>query len=379
MRRSGTKPINRRTFISIAAGGLAVAAGAPRLAHARPAEESPGPSASTAESLAKKLPRWRGFNLLEKFTKDRSGPFIERDFDWMARWRFDFVRLPMDYRCWADPERPGLLDGERGQKCLREIDEAVELGKRYGIHVDLNFHRGPGYCVNPPKEPLDLWKDEKALEAFCAQWRSFAKRYKGIPSSRLSFDLINEPGDLRPADYSRVVRRAVEAIRAEDPARLVIADGIRWGREPVAELVDLKIGQSTRGYEPMRISHHRASWVGGSDSWPEPEWPLREEGSKIFDVERLRRERIEPWKALEAKGVGVHVGEWGAFNRTPRKAVLSWMRDCLSLWKEAGWGWALWNLRGSFGIVDSGRAETKYEDFEGHKLDREMLELLKEF
>jgi len=36
----------------------------------------------------------------------------------------------------------------------------------------------------------------------------------------------------------------------------------------------------------------------------------------------------------------------------------------------------VWNLRGSFGWVDSGRTDVKYEDFDGHKLDREMLEML---
>jgi endoglucanase len=55
------------------------------------------------------------------------------------------------------------------------------------------------------------------------------------------------------------------------------------------------------------------------------------------------------------------------------------MRDSLSLWKEAGWGWALWNLRGSFGILDSSRKDVRYEDYHGHKLDREMLELLRTY
>ena len=49
------------------------------------------------------------------------------------------------------------------------------------------------------------------------------------------------------------------------------------------------------------------------------------------------------------------------------------------LWKEAGWGWALWNLRGGFGVLDSQREDVKYEDFRGHKLDREMLELIRQF
>ncbi len=366
-----SRSLSRREFLALSAAGATAWTGT-LLGASGEIPRAPAVS-------ARKLPRWRGFNLLEKFTQGRNSPYRERDFEWMARWGFDFVRLPTDYRCWTDPARPEVPDGARGEKVLKEIDGAVEFGKRHGIHVNLNFHRAPGYCVNPPREALNLWKEEKALEAFCAQWALFARRYKGIPSARLSFDLVNEPARLDPADYERVVRRAVAAIRAEDPERLVVADGLRWGREPVHEIADLGVAQSTRGYDPMRISHHRASWIGGSDKWPEPQWPLQEPGGRVYDKERLRRECIEPWKALEKKGVGVHVGEWGAYSRTPRKVALAWMKDFLDLWREAGWGWALWNLRGSFGIVDSRRPETKYDDLEGHQLDREMLELLREF
>lgn len=50
------------------------------------------------------------------------------------------------------------------------------------------------------------------------------------------------------------------------------------------------------------------------------------------------------------------------------------MRDLTDLWREINWGWAMWNFRGDFGILDSGREE--YLDFRGHKLDSQMLELL---
>jgi endoglucanase len=42
-------------------------------------------------------------------------------------------------------------------------------------------------------------------------------------------------------------------------------------------------------------------------------------------------------------------------------------------------GYALWNLRGSFGILDSDRADVAYEDWRGHRLDRALLDLLNEF
>jgi endoglucanase len=195
----------------------------------------------------------------------------------------------------------------------------------------------------------------------------------------LSFNLLNEPSNIAEGTYARVVKRLVEAIRAEDPDRLIIAGGLRWGNKPAPSLAELRIAQSTRGYQPMRISHYRASWIGGSDQWAEPTWPLKVSDNDVWDKARLRREQIEPWQALEQKGVGVHMGDWGAFSRTPHKVVLAWMRDYLELWQEAGWGWVLWNFRGEFGILDSHRADVTYEDFNGHKLDRQMLELLREY
>jgi endoglucanase len=355
--------MNRREFISITAAAAVASATFPAWAAVKQ-PVSPG-----------RLPRWRGFNLLEKFTKSRDGnpPFAEADFAAMAEWGFDFARLPMSYLCWADQEDWLRLREPE----LKHIDAAVELGKQHGVHVNLNLHRAPGYCVNPPKEPLDLWKDEKALEACAFHWAHFARRYKGIPNERLSFDLLNEPPDIAEELYRKVVATLTKAIRQEDPQRLVIADGLRWGNSPVPSLASLGVAQSTRGYHPMQLTHYKASWVRG-ESWPEPTWPLKQ-GDKVIDKEALRKERILPFQELQKQGVGVHVGEWGVYNRTPHKVALAFMRDYLELWREAGWGWALWNLRGSFGILDSQREDVKYEDFRGHKLDREMLELIRRF
>jgi endoglucanase len=359
--------LNRREFLTLAAAAGTVcafgAAGAAAQAAAPAALPEPSP---------KKLPRWRGFNLTEKFNADSNKPFAETDFEWIAGWGFNFVRLPMSYRCWATADDWLKLK----EPVLKEVDAAVELGRKHGIHTNLNLHRAPGYCVNPPAEPKDLWTDEAALAAAAFHWGHLARRYRGIPNANVSFDLLNEPKDLPVATYRHVVLRLVEAIRAEDANRLIIADGLKWGTAPVPALADLGIGQSTRGYSPMQISHYQASWVHGADEYPLPTWPLQQGDKVIWDKDRLRRECLEPWKKLESQGVGVHVGEWGAFNRTPHAVVLAWMRDQLALWQAAGWGWSLWNLRGSFGVLDSGRADVEYEAWHGHKLDRAMLELL---
>jgi endoglucanase len=331
-------------------------------------------ASSNSLSFANKLPRWRGFNLLEKFNGDYNQPFREDDFKMMAEWGFDFARLPMSYHCWSKPSDWLKMD----ESVLKEIDQAVAFGNKYKIHVNLNLHRIPGYCVNPPAEPYNLWKDEKALQAAVFHWQTFAKRYKGISSSKLSFDLINEPGDLNRDDYVRVVTTIVNAIRKEDPRRLIIIDGLKWGTTPVLGVSNLNVGQSTRGYGPMQISHFKASWVK-TDETKLPTWPLYPDGKDRWDKERLKREVFEPWKKLAGTGAGVHVGEWGAYQYTPHHVALAWMQDNLEIWKENGWGWSLWNLRGGFGVMDSNRQDVDYESYNGHKLDRKMLALLQRF
>jgi aryl-phospho-beta-D-glucosidase BglC (GH1 family) len=103
------------------------------------------------------------------------------------------------------------------------------------------------------------------------------------------------------------------------------------------------------------------------------------ENAHIQNREWLKNTYIKAWDELIKSGGGAMVGEWGAHNRTPHDVVLRWMEDNLINFKEAGMGWALWNLNGSFGILNSGRDDVKYENYSGYKLDRKMLNLLQKY
>jgi endoglucanase len=324
---------------------------------------------------SEKLPRWRGFNLLEKFLLNRGHrPFHEEDFRLISKLGFNFVRLPMDYRFWIKDGAWEKFD----EKALVEIDQAVAWGEKYGIHVCINFHRAPGYTVAKPPERTDLWTDAEPLRVCAKHWAMFARRYKGIPNTRISFDLVNEPGKIDTKAYVAVVRKLADAIRAEDPERLIIADGLEWGQMPVPALAEFYIAQATRGYAPAEISHYKASWVH-SENFPPPQWPRDLPNGTRQDRDWLWKHSIEPWKNLERQGSGVMVGEWGVYKYTPHDVVLRWAEDCLANWKRAGWGWAMWNFRGDMGVVDSRRSDVRYEDFEGHKLDRKMMDLLQRY
>lgn len=319
-----------------------------------------------------KLPRWRGFNLLSMFNVGNQEAFPEEDFAFIAELGFNFARLPLDYRCWSSANDWTMIN----ERALEPIDRAIAYGEKYGVHVQINFHRTPGFTVASPPEPRSLWSDSEALEASTRHWSVFARRYQGIPNQILDFNLFNEPTDkVTPGDHRRVVEHVVEAIRDIDPNRLIVCDGRRWANEPPTELLGLGVAAALHGYEPMPVTHYQASWVNWDESWPAPAWPIDLEGTH-WDRNALFERKVKPWKALEEQGMGVMVGEFGCYNKTPHDVVLAWMRDSLDVYREAGWGWAVWNLRGSFGILDSHRDDVRYEHWNGHQLDREMVALL---
>lgn len=333
----------------------------------------------TIVSVQKVLPRWRGFNLLDMFTMRSTGEFKEDDFRWMSDWGFNFARIPACYTLWIEGDDVFKLY----EPMLEKLDRVVALGQRYRIHISLNFHRAPGYSVNRERdEPYNLWKDDTALEAFCFHWESFARRYKGISSDVLSFDLVNEPPNpdsdlMNQRDHAKVIRKATERIRKVDPERLVIADGMAYGRIPSFDLIDTAIAQSCRAYEPMGISHYQASWVNG-ENWPEPKWPGAWHYGTTWGLEELEKAYL-PWIDLASQGIGVHCGEAGAYNKTPHHVVMRWFADVLGILTKHNIGYALWNLRGAFGILDSQRTDIEYESWYGHQLDREYLELLQRY
>lgn len=367
------KQISRRDFVKASA---AAAAGTALAVSGR--ADAAGPSAAQLS-----IPRWRGFNLTELASGVPERRFVESDFDWMAEWGFDFARLPMSYWSWADKDDWMNIR----EKDLEPIDEAIAWGRQRGIHVNLNLHRIPGYCVNGRElEPYLLFDSprdsmERALEAATHHWRTLAERYREIPAKQLSFDLFNEPPWMDTHDrYVEIAKALVATIREISPDRLVVADGADIGQTPVPGLFDLGLVQSTRGYLPKMVSHYTATWVPENEfeSFEPPVWPMTDAKGVLWNKAKLQKELIDPWKPAMAAGVPVHVGEWGCFNKTPHEAFLGWARDLMSLWKQAGWGWSMWNLRGAFGVVDSGREDVAYEDWRGHKLDRKLLELLRE-
>src|SRR6185312_818954 len=370
--------MRRRKFIQTAgltAIGLAARVKGAGQAATAPRDERPdlaeGPKAARKPGV-NKLPRWKGFNLLDFYSPNGNHwakPTTAEHFKWMRDWGFDFVRLPIAYPYYLQFDRTRDIPPEEvyhpDPQKLDEIDRMVRMAQDHGMHVSLNLHRAPGYCINAGfHEPFNLWKDPAAQDAFCFHWNMWAHRYRDMGKEKISFDLLNEPtmrvdmnDQLSPSSplpgalYRKVAAAAVAAIRKENPDRLIIADGNGGGSFVVPELADLGIAQSCRGYYPHAISHFQAPWANKDpEHQPVPVWP-GQVGNQYLSRDMLVK-FYEPWAALVAQGVGVHCGECGCWKKTPHPVFMAWFSDVLDILAASGIGFATWNFIGDFGILD---------------------------
>ena len=261
------------------------------------------PDAIKSVKPKNKLPRWKGFNLLDFFSPANNRPdasTTEEYFKWMQDWGFDFVRIPMAYPRYIKFDRTKNITPDQVRNINPEetdkVGNLVYLAHKYKLHVSINLHRAPGFCINAGfHEPYNLWTDQQALDDFCFHWEFWAKTFKNISNKKISFDLLNEPAwrdDMNdqlgkktalPGDvYRKIVLAAYNTIKKVNKNHLIIADGNNVGKDVTPEITDLDIAQSCRGYVPSIISHFKASWVfKDPESLTAPTWPGSYNGQEL--------------------------------------------------------------------------------------------------
>ncbi|MBQ9430441.1 MAG: DUF2341 domain-containing protein [Kiritimatiellae bacterium] len=361
--------LTRPTQFAVAEGGKAKRILARRLAEGDTPPEVPD------------VGSWRGANVVSMFLAPWSyaDPFIhtlsveEDEFALLEKCGLNFARLPIDYRFVLSPDdwEHWLEDG------LAKIDAAVEYGRRHHIHVMLCLYRAPGFSVyhlEAFKRPMTLNADPRALVAFKRIWREFARRYKGIPNSELSFNPVNEPIQFSTEQYVKVFGETIDEIRKEDPNRLVMLDGNGCGRVPVAHFFSVPFtGQCFRGYEPGGFTHYG---VRGHFAAVKPYWPKDGNDKAMQWVPQGQAKNNAALDCIP-KGYPVMIGEFGCFAETDHESTLKFMENYFNSWRERGYGWAIWDYDSPFGFVDSGRPDAEYIEVMGRKVDKKMLELLR--
>ena len=159
---------------------------------------------------------------------------------------------------------------------LKRVTEVVDQALAADLNVILNDHNFEDLHEHP-----DANRDKLA-----AIWRQVAAHFADRPTTRLWFEIENEPhGALTNANLLATLAPALAEIRATNPDRPVVIGGGNWsGIDSLATLElpdDPNVHPTFHYYEPFDFTHQGATWAG-----PVPKAHTRDYGTPA-DAERL--------------------------------------------------------------------------------------------
>ena len=207
-----------------------------------------------------------------------------------------------------------------------------------------------------PKENDESWNDVKSYKKWNLSQGTYCGKWKfQLPAGMKEVSIVCESGDWM--DFSKI--------------EYATLDGKKHVSTPFYH----------RFAPPINFRQSLKGWAGPIKGF----YPVDEKG--MWDPNRyndpgkeyLYRQVVKAWETPIAKDVFSFCGEMGPEQGTPHNIQLSLLEDYLQLFKERGMGWAVWQLRGETGVMDSMRKDVDYTNWRGHKLDWEMLELLQRY
>jgi endoglucanase len=147
-----------------------------------------------------------------------------RDWDQIAAYGMNVVRLPFIHTVLEDEKNPGHLRADAWDY----LDGAIDQAERRGIYVILDLHGAAGsqgtehhsgcagknqYFSTPAYQQRTTWL-----------WQQIAARYKDR-GAVAGYSVLNEPWGTSGENMARVVKELYRAIRAVDPNHVIILPG----------------------------------------------------------------------------------------------------------------------------------------------------------
>jgi len=192
---------------------------------------------------------------------------------------------------------------------------------------------------------------------------------------------MNEPVADDPEDWNRLVARAIKVVRAREPRRTLVIGSNLWQSADTFDRLKLPDGDrnvllSFHFYTPMPLTHYGARWTKVG----EYRGPVRYPGEVVaerdlaglsvdlvaaigkhdrhFDRSVLEERIAKPIALARATSLPLYCGEWGGLPSSPRADRLRWYADFRAVLEKYGIGWATWDWKGGFGVVDrEGKAD----------------------
>lgn len=252
---------------------------------------------------------WKGMGISSrKDGKHVYRDFSEADIAFLAENGFNFARIFFGFSTLRFPDYPDdpYLVNENE---LRDLDQLIAWGIEYGVHIQIAMDFAPN-----DKETLDC--DEEEWGLIRSYWQGLTKRYAGISSRYLTFDLANElaPSEDNIEYAAQQMADIVGGMRERDPNRVLL---FSFPGNPNAEWMNkiaaLGVAIGCHPYFPQYIT--TSDWEYAERNpyarpvWPLPWFPMGEisEGRAILTLTgelsgatlQLHVEKSEPGAVLE--------------------------------------------------------------------------------
>jgi endoglucanase len=304
--------------------------------------------------------------------QERFDFFTEKDVKYIADLGFDHIRIPID------EEQMWQESGEKDAEAFTLLHNSIKWSEKYGLNVIVDLHILRSHYFNADVKPL--WTEASAQERFYQCWRDLSEELNKYPVHMLAYELMNEPVADDPEDWNKLVARAVEVIRENEPDRKIVIGSNRWQSADTFD--ELKVPEndpniilSFHMYEPMLLTHYKASWTKTKDymgpvNYPgqivtpedlknleEPLASIMASQQKYYDKASIEEHFEKPIRVAKKYNLPLYCGEWGAYPTTPDKARYQWYKDVKDVLEKNNIAWTTWDYKGGFGIVRNGEED----------------------
>ena len=293
--------------------------------------------------------------------------FTEKDVAFIAEKGFDHIRIPL--------EEAELWDyrDEKYKDAFILLHKALGWCKQYKLRAVIDLHILRSHHFDAQNKPL--WEEAAAQERFLQCWRELSAELKKYPTSQVAYELLNEPVADSASQWNELLARGVTLLRELEPKRVIIVGSNRWQSYSTFPALKVPSGDnhlilSFHYYSPFFFTHYRASWTRHKDysgpvHYPGPTITDRELNEQPATIRNLLagstqeynadviNEQIETAVKVARKlRLPIYCGEWGCLNTVSRKERLRWYKDMRKVLEKNNVAWAIWDYKGSFGIID---------------------------
>ena len=280
------------------------------------------------------------------YSDDRMDHFItERDFNVIAGWGLDHVRLPVDYNVMETDDGGWKADG------FRRIEKALKWAEKNGLKVVLDLHKTAGFSFDAGEKQEGFFDNETLQNRFYRLWEEMARYF--TDAENVAFELLNEVTDQNYISaWNRISGECIRRIRKTAPESLILIGSYHnnapYALKDLESPADNRVIYNFHCYDPIQFTHQGAYWV------PQLDRNARVSFEEVgVDESFFEKDFASAIETAAERGTALYCGEYGVIDIATPEDTVKWYRMIHAVFEKHGIARAAWSYRRmDFGLSD---------------------------